>query len=54
MIIRNSEGIGLLSCVGEGLDNLVLWDLVECCNFSIDFFRKLKKSVFMKCDSMDN
>lgn len=52
MTTRNSEGTGLSSCVGEGSDNPALW--VQCRNPSIDFSRKSKKSVFTKCDSMDN
>lgn len=54
MTTRNSEGTGLSSCVGEGSDNPALWHPVQCRNPSIDFSRKSKKSVFTKCDSMDN
>lgn len=54
MTTRNHEGTGQSSCVGEGSDNPDLWDPVQYRNPSIDFFRKSKKSVFMKCDSMDN
>lgn len=54
MTTRNSEGTGPSSCVGEGSDNPALWDPVQCRNPSIDFSRKSKKSVFTKCDSMDN